>query len=144
MTPHQIALVQNTWQSVIPIQEQAAQLFYGKLFELDASLKPMFKGDIGAQGKKLMLMIDAVVAKLHSLSDIVPAVQALGRRHVDYGVKDHHYDTVGTALLWTLGVGLGDAFTADAKAAWTQAYVTLAGAMKTAAAEVQNFAELRT
>jgi len=136
MTPHQIVLVQDTWQKVIPIKDKAAQLFYGKLFELDASLKPLFKGDMGTQGKKLMLMIDTVVTKLQSLSDIVPAVQALGRRHVDYGVKDHHYDTVGAALLWTLGVGLGDAFTADAKEAWTQAYVTLAGAMKTAAAEV--------
>ena len=136
MTPHQIVLVQDTWQKVIPIKDKAAQLFYGKLFELDASLKPLFKGDMGAQGKKLMVMIDTVVTKLQSLSDIVPAVRALGRRHVDYGVKDHHYDTVGAALLWTLGVGLGDAFTADAKEAWTQAYVTLAGAMKTAAAEV--------
>jgi hemoglobin-like flavoprotein len=136
MTPHQIVLVQDTWQKVIPIKDKAAELFYGKLFELDASLKPLFKGDMGTQGRKLMLTIDTVVTKLQSLSDIVPVVQALGRRHVDYGVKDHHYDTVGAALLWTLGVGLGDAFTADAKEAWTQAYVTLAGAMKTAAAEV--------
>lgn len=136
MTPHQIVLIQDSWQKVVPIKEKAAELFYGKLFELDPSLKPLFKGDMEAQGRKLMLMLDAVVTKLQGLADLVPAIQALGRRHTGYGVKESHYATVGTALLWTLGVGLGDAFTTEVKEAWTQAYVTLSGAMKAAAAEV--------
>lgn len=136
MTPEQVALVQSSWEKVVPIKEKAAELFYGKLFELDADLKPLFKGDIVEQGHKLMMMINSVVTKLDKLGEIVPAVQDLGKRHVAYGVKDAHYDAVGAALLWTLGAGLGDAFTDEAKEAWTAAYTTLATAMKDAAATV--------
>jgi len=136
MTPEQVALVQGSWENVVPIKEKAATLFYGKLFELDPELKPMFKGDMAEQGRKLMLMLNTVVTKLNKLDEIVPAVQSLGKRHVAYGVKDAHYDTVGAALLWTLGAGLGDAFTDDVKGAWTAAYTTLATAMKDAAASV--------
>lgn len=87
-----------------------------------------------AQGSKLMTTINTVVTKLNDLSDIVADVQALGKRHVGYGVVDEHYDTVAAALLWTLGAGLGDAFTDEVKAAWTEAYTILASAMKEAAA----------
>jgi len=135
MSPQQVSLVQTSWQQVVPIAETAAGLFYGRLFELDPELKHLFKSDIKEQGRKLMAMINTVVAKLDSLGDIVPAVQDLGRRHVAYGIEPQHYDTVGAALLWTLETGLGAAFTPEVKEAWTVAYTTLAGAMKEAAAE---------
>ena len=130
MTPAQIELIQSSWQKVVPIKEKAAELFYGKLFELDSSLKPLFKGDMKEQGRKLMAMINTVVVNLDKLDTLVPAVQDLGKRHVAYNVKAEHYTTVATALLWTLGAGLGDAFTDDVKAAWTEAYTTLAGVMQ--------------
>ncbi|HUG21134.1 globin family protein [Piscinibacter sp.] len=133
MTPQQVALVQASWQKIVPIKDKAAELFYGKLFEMDPSLKPLFKGDMADQGRKLTAMINTAVVNLHQLDGIVGAVQDLGRRHVGYGVKDEHYDTVGGALLWTLGAGLGDAFTDDVKTAWTQTYGILASAMKGAA-----------
>lgn len=135
MTPQQVELVQTTWEKCVPIADQAAALFYGKLFELDPSLKPLFKSDIKEQGKKLMQMITAAVRGLNDLNRLVPVVQDLGRRHVAYGVKDQHYDTVGAALLWTLEKGLGDAFTAEVKEAWTAVYNVLATTMKNAAAD---------
>jgi hemoglobin-like flavoprotein len=135
MTPTQVELVQATWEKVVPIADTAAALFYGKLFELDPSLKPLFTSDIKEQGKKLMQMITVAVRGLNDLEKLVPAVQALGRRHVAYGVKDEHYATVGTALLWTLEKGLGDAFTPDVKEAWATVYGVLADTMKKAAAE---------
>ncbi len=135
MTPTQVELVQTTWEKVVPISETAAALFYGKLFELDPSLKPLFTSDIKEQGKKLMQMITVAVRGLNDLGKLVPAVQELGRRHVGYGVKDEHYATVGTALLWTLEKGLGDAFTPDVKEAWATVYGILADTMKKAAAE---------
>ncbi|MBM96726.1 MAG: hemin receptor [Oceanospirillaceae bacterium] len=138
MTPEQITLVQESFAKVEPIADKAAELFYGKLFELDPSLKPMFKGDIAEQGTKLMTMIGVAVRGLTNLEAIVPAVQNLGIRHVDYGVKDEHYDTVAAALLWTLEQGLGDAFTEETKAAWTETYVLLATVMKEAAATVES------
>lgn len=133
MTPQQIELVQTSWQKVVPIKDKAAELFYGKLFELDPALKPMFKGDMEEQGRKLTAMLNTVVVKLDHLGEILPAVQELGKRHVAYGVQDEHYATVAAALLWTLGAGLGDAFTPPVKEAWTTAYMMLAGAMKEAA-----------
>lgn len=134
MTPEQITLVTTSWEKVKPISEVAAELFYGKLFELDPSLKPLFSGDMKEQGRKLMAMINTAVNSLKNVEAIVPAVQDLGRRHVGYGVTDAHYDTVAAALLWTLGQGLGDAFTDDVKQAWTDTYVLLATTMKDAAA----------
>jgi hemoglobin-like flavoprotein len=136
MTPKQIELVQTSWKKVLPIADTAAELFYGKLFALDPALKPLFRGDIKEQGRKLMAMISVAVAGLTRLETIVPAVQDLGRRHVKYGVKDKHYDTVATALVWTLGQGLGEGFTPEVKDAWVSTYGVLAKTMKDAAATV--------
>lgn len=129
MTPEEKILVQQTFAQVVPIAEQAATLFYGRLFELDPSLRPLFKGDIGEQGKKLMQTIGYCVSKLNVLEEIVPTVKDLGRKHAGYGVKESAYDTVGVALLWTLDKGLGAAFTPEVKAAWTEVYGILAATM---------------
>lgn len=133
MTPEKIALVRSSWQQVLPIKDTAAQLFYGQLFELDPSLRSLFKGDMIEQGRKLMAMINTVVVSLDQLGPILGAVEDLGRRHVAYGVTAAHYDTVGNALIWTLGKGLGDQFTPAVQVAWAEAYDTLASAMKQAA-----------
>jgi hemoglobin-like flavoprotein len=126
--------VQRTWKQVEPIAEVAAGLFYEELFRLDPTVQKLFRGDMKAQGKRLMQMIGAAVAGLDDLAALVPAVEELGRRHVGYGVRDAHYDTVGQALLTTLEKGLGPAFTPEVKSAWTETYVTLATVMKSAAA----------
>ena len=134
MKPEEINLVQSTWAQVVPIKEQAAELFYGRLFELDPSLEPLFKGDMKAQGQKRMAMIGTAVGGLTQPETIVPALRDLGRRHVGYGVQAQHYDTVGAALLWTLETGLGPAFTPETRQAWAQTYDLVAGVMKEAAA----------
>lgn len=133
MDATQIALVRDSFAKVAPIADTAAALFYGRLFELDPALKPLFKGDMAAQGKLLMQMIATAVGALDRIDSIVPAVESLGKRHAGYGVAASHYDTVGAALLWTLGQGLGPAFSPDVKAAWTETYGLLAGVMKKAA-----------
>jgi len=135
MTPTQIDLVQSSFAKVIPIADTAAELFYARLFELDPSLRSMFRSDMKSQGKKLMDSLKMVVGNLRNLDRIVPGVQAMAVRHVSYGVQDHHYATVGTALLDTLEKGLGDAFTDDVREAWLGAYTILATTMKAAAAE---------
>jgi nitric oxide dioxygenase len=138
MTPEQIALIRTSFAQVLPIADAAAALFYDRLFTLDPSLRPLFRGDLKAQGRALMGMIRVVVNGLDRLDQIVPAVQNLGRRHAGYGVKDEHYATVASALLWTLEQGLGPAFTPETREAWTQAYTLLAVTMQTAAAEVRQ------
>lgn len=133
MTSDQIALVQSSFHKVLPIREQAAALFYGRLFDLDPALKPLFKGDMKEQGLKLMAMIATAVGGLRQLDQIVPAVQALARRHVGYGVQASHYATVGAALLWTLEQGLGPDFTPEVKEAWASCYGLLSSTMQEAA-----------
>ena len=133
MNPEKIALVRNSWQQVLPIKDTAAQLFYGRLFELDPSLRSMFKGNMVEQGGKLMTMINMVVSSLDNLGPLLGRIEALGRGHVAYGVTEAHYDTVGSALIWTLGKGLGEQFTPAVREAWTEAYGILSSAMKQAA-----------
>ena len=133
MTPEQIDLIRSSWSKVVPIQDAAARLFYYKLFELDPEVKPMFRGDMEAQGHKLMMSLNVVVNGITDLDSLVPVIQAMGRRHVAYGVQAKHYDTVGAAILWTLEQGLGPDFTPAIREAWTAAYTTLANVMKEAA-----------
>jgi hemoglobin-like flavoprotein len=134
VTQEQKALVQQSFTQVLPISEQAAALFYSRLFQLDPSLRPLFRGDIKDQGRKLMQMIGFCVGKLDALDEIVPAVKDLGRRHAGYGVTQDAYQTVGAALLWTLEQGLGPYFTPDVKAAWAAVYGVLADTMQAGAA----------
>ena len=114
--------------------DTAAALFYGRLFDLDPSLRPMFKRDMEEQGRMLMQVIGVAVASLDRLETLVPVLRDLGRRHGDYGVRDAHYDTVAEALLWTLQTGLGDKFTPEVREAWVTVYGVLAGTMQAGAA----------
>ena len=135
LTEKQIQLVTESWQSIVPIADTAGKLFYGRLFELDPTLRPMFKGDITSQGKKLMQVLGVAVNALNNLDNIIPALEDMAKRHVAYGVEEAHYETVGQALLWTLQQGLGDACTEDVLAAWTAVYTLLANTMLEASAE---------
>ena len=135
VTDAQKTLVQQSFVSVATIADDAAILFYQRLFELDPSLRGMFRGDMAEQRKKLMQMLTAAVKGLDRLDQLVPVVKDLGRRHGGYGVTDKHYETVAEALLWTLEMGLGSAFTPDVKAAWVAVYTLLACTMKEAARE---------
>ena len=136
MTPQQQDLIRTTWAQVAPIADPAARIFYDRLFTLDPSLRPMFAfTDMDAQRKNLMQTLAVVVKGIDHLEALIPAVEALGRRHAGYGVQPSHYATVGQALLDTLALGLGDAFTPEARAAWTEAYELLAGVMLAAASE---------
>ena len=129
MTPTQVKLIQDSFTKVAPISEQAAALFYGRLFEIAPEVKPLFKGDMTEQGRKLMGTLAVVVNGLGDLDAILPAASALAKRHVAYGVTPSHYAPVGAALLWTLERGLGAQWTQELAAAWAAAYATLSGFM---------------
>jgi hemoglobin-like flavoprotein len=129
MTPEQVTLVQQSFGKVAPNAEQAAVMFYDRLFEIAPQVKAMFPADMTEQRKKLMATLAVVVNGLSSLESILPAASALARRHVAYGAKAEHYPVVGSALLWTLEKGLGDGWTPDIAGAWTAAYTTLSGFM---------------
>lgn len=134
ITERQKSLVQESWAKVKPIAPQAAEIFYGKLFEMDPSVRPLFKGDMKQQGEKLMKTLNLAVGGLNNMAAVLPVVQELGKRHVGYGVKVEHYATVGSALIATLSAGLGEAFTEEVEEAWTTVYATLSSVMIDSAA----------
>ena len=134
LTQAQVRLVQETFAVIAPIADDAAALFYRRLFELDPSLRAMFKGNMADQRKKLMQMLTVTVKGITFWNRLIPVVEDLGRRHAAYGVSDSHYETVGAALLWTLEKGLGKDFTPDVREAWATVYGLLAATMKEAAA----------
>lgn len=137
MTPQQVKLVQETFEQVAPIAPMAAALFYERLFSLDPSLRPLFRGNLEGQGKKLMASLALVARGLDNPQQILAAVRHLGQRHVSYGVQAEDYETVGQALLWTLEQGLGDAYTGEVAEAWTAAYALLSDVMQEAAQEIE-------
>ena len=134
MTNEQRYLVKSSWEKVLPISAQAAEMFYLRLFDIAPEVEILFKGDMRQQGQHLMQMINLAVNELERWNHFVPLVQALGERHMGYGVEAHHYDIVATALLWTLEQGLAEAFTDEVQEAWVAFYTLLADTMKQAAA----------
>lgn len=129
MTPDQVKLVQESFSKVAPISEQAAVMFYDRLFEVAPSVQALFPSDMSEQRKKLMAVLAVVVNGLGNLESVLPAASGLAKRHVGYGARPEHYPVVGGALLWTLEKGLGDAWTPAIADAWLAAYGTLSGYM---------------
>ena len=129
MTPEQVKAIQDSFSKVAPVSEEAAALFYGRLFEIAPEVKPLFRGDMHEQGRKLMATLAVVVNGLSNLDAILPAASALAKRHAAYGVRPAHYQPVGAALIWTLQRGLGEQWTLDLAAAWGAAYGLLADFM---------------
>jgi hemoglobin-like flavoprotein len=135
MTSHQIALVCESFAKVVPIREQAAAVFYERLFAIDPSTRHLFRGDMKSQGAKLMAAISAVVKSLDRIENMKGDLEILARRHHGYGVREEHYASVGAALLWTLEQGLGFGFTAEVRDAWANAYGLISSMMITAGSE---------
>jgi len=129
MTPDQVKLVQQSFAKLAPIADQAAVMFYDRLFEVAPHVKAMFPADLTEQRRKLMATLSVVVNGLSNLETILPAASALATRHVSYGAKAEHYPVVGGALLWTLEKGLADGWTTEVADAWTAAYGMLSGFM---------------
>ncbi len=132
----------HSWRLVVPIADTAADLFYGRLFELKPEYRKLFSSDMARQKGKLVTMLSFIVKSMDWLADewqddvepeqdLALVVLAMGRRHHDlYHIPDESYGDVGAALLWTLEQGLGDAFTPELRASWTTLYGTLATTMK--------------
>jgi len=129
MNRQQIDLVRSSFALVQPIAPQVAALFYDKLFAADPSLRSLFHGSMAQQGERLLAMIGSALGLLDRPAALMPVLRMLGSRHVGYGVKDRHYDTVGAALLKTLEQGLGTAFTTDVRDAWVDLYGVISRTM---------------
>lgn len=130
ITARQKQLVQQSFAKVEPISDQAADIFYTKLFEYDPSLRSLFKKPMSEQGKVLMATLKVAVKSLDDIDGLVGVLQKLAERHVGYGVTVDDYTPVGNALLYTLKTGLGNDFTPETRAAWIEVYRTIAEVMR--------------
>ena len=138
MTPNQIALVQQSFELVVPVRQAAGMRFYERLFAQNPELRVLFRGDISTQVGHLMMALQMVVRSLNDLTPLLGRITELGRRHAGYGVTDEHFGLVGAAFLWTLEDMLGAAFTPEIKDAWAAAYGVLADAMIAAMREARS------
>ena len=130
MTTEQIEIVKENFNLIAPLADLVAAEFYERLFQLDASLRPLFKEDLTEQKKKLMMMLKFAVGTLDRMSVFEPSLEELGRKHAGYGVREKHYETVGAALILTLRAMLGASLTEQLEAAWIAAYSLIAGTMQ--------------
>ena len=138
MNAHQRALVKSTFEWLRPIPKSAGLTFYGRLFELDPALRPLFKGSLENQAAMFVTTLNLAVLGLVEEGFVPASVRELGARHASYGAEDSSYATFGEALLWTLGRLLGERFTPEVRDAWSEAYEALASAMKQSAAEARK------
>lgn len=129
MTQDDIEHIRRTWAMAAAVPEQTATVFYGNLFRMDATTKPLFAGDIALQGRKLTQTLSFIVDHLDDSDALLQAARELAIRHVDYGVTASQYTSVGSALIATLKQLLGAEFTASDEAAWTRVYGALSDHM---------------
>ena len=131
MTPEQKMLVRRTWKSLAPIADLVAARFYQRLFAIDPTTPQLFETtDLSNQNRKLVKALTVVVGGLDQLETVAPILSDLGRRHIEYGVTERHYDSVGKALLWALEHALGLEWTSEIEDAWTHAYALVANTMR--------------
>ena len=136
MTPRQKQIIRETFPLIREIAIPVSLLFYGRLFDLDPSLRRLFKIDLKEQSKKLVAMLDALVEGIDDWEKIVPVLRELGQRHVGYGVKEQHYDTVCSALVWAFGQALQPGFDEEVRTAWTAVIQAVNEQMKIGAAAI--------
>ena len=136
MTARQKQLIRESFPAIREMAGPVSMLFYGRLFELDPAVRPMFRQDIELQGRKLMDMLTAVVDNLDHFEGLAPALRALGQKHVGYGVRPEHYQTLSVALIWALGQALDRQFYPELRAAWLAIIEAVSLSMKNGAAEL--------
>ena len=125
MTQDDIARVQASWHTIEPVKHVAAELFYVKLFELDATLKLLFNDDLKLREQKFLQLMDATVQGLAHADVMMSAVRELGIRHPLFGDSDEHHGPIAAALLWTLEKCLRREFTPEVRVAWANTFARL-------------------
>jgi hemoglobin-like flavoprotein len=129
LTKEEIRLIQMSWNLLTLKSKTTGEKFYANLFKKHTDMAELFKGDIKDQSGALMRMVKTVVEGLNNPQIIIPALQELGRRHREYGVKDEYYKEFGNLLVETIGSELGSDFDVKTKAAWEKLYDTLGRVM---------------
>ena len=101
-TAEDVERVRQGWAVAASVPDETSRVFYAHLFRIDPSTKPLFKGDMELQGRKLVDTISFIVDHLEDADALLPAARDLAVRHVSYGVTAGQYASVGAALIAAL------------------------------------------
>jgi hemoglobin-like flavoprotein len=133
MNREQLELIRDSLIQVRPLADHIAESFYSHMFEIAPHLQKLFTGNMKTQGAMLMTSLELAVSSLDDMDSIIPSVQALGERHISYGVKKEYYPYAKESFLWALEKHLKGEFTPTLKNAWSEAFDTLIEVMSNAA-----------
>jgi len=133
MNTEQVQLIRDSLIRVRPLADHIAESFYAHMFEIAPHLRKLFTGNMRTQGAMLMTSLELAVSSLDDMPSILPAVQALGERHLSYGVKKEYYPYAKESFLWALEKHLKDDFSPTLQNAWSEGFDTLIEVMSNAA-----------
>jgi len=126
----QIELLETSFQAIAPRGEAFVTAFYERLFTNYPQTRAFFAStNMKEQRKKLLGALILVIQNLRKPEVLTSALQGLGQRHVNYGVRPEHYPIVGTILVETFADFLGDDWTPTYQDAWAQAYEAICSIM---------------
>jgi hemoglobin-like flavoprotein len=130
MNPESIAALRASWVLVAPHAELVADGVYAHFFANDPSTIALFaRVNLRTHQTSLMSAIGALVGALDDPDALVAIVGPLGRRHAAYHVEERHFEHFREALLDALAHVLGPRFSAEHRAAWTEAFTLIASLM---------------
>lgn len=127
-----VQLIRDSLIQVRPLADHIAESFYSHMFEVAPHLQKLFTGNMKTQGTMLMTSLELAVSSLDNMESILPSVQALGERHMSYGVRKEYYPYAKESFLWALEKHLKGEFSPTLKNAWSEAFDTLIEVMSSA------------
>jgi hemoglobin-like flavoprotein len=131
-----VEILEESFDLVAPQGEELVRRFYERLFEVAPAVQPLFADvDMDRQRQALLNMLLVLRESLHDLDDVVPDLQELGARHVDYGAQEAHYPVVGEVLVGVMAEMAGDAWKPEYTATWQEAYAVVQDVMLAGAAQ---------
>jgi hemoglobin-like flavoprotein len=130
-----VETLEESFDLVAPQGDELMRVFYDNLFEAAPAVRPLFAGvDMERQRQALLNMLLVLRESLRDLDDIVPDLEELGARHVEYGAQPEHYPVVGEVLIGAMAQVAGDAWKPEYSAAWQEAYPIVQDVMLSGAA----------
>src|SRR5215203_3511922 len=122
--------LEESFDLVAPQGDELIRTFYDRLFEAAPAVKPLFANvDMERQRQALLNMLVVLRESLRDLDDIVPDLQDLGARHVQYGARPEHYPVVGEVLIGSMAAVAGDQWKPEYTNAWQEAFVVVQDVM---------------
>lgn len=128
-----VTTLRESFELVVERSPLLTRRFYEILFERYPQVRLLFGASTAKQEEMLTRALVAVLDRIEDGKWLTETLEALGAKHVDYGVTDEMYEWVGDALLAALAEAAGEAWTPRVQVAWTAAYGAIANLMMSGA-----------